>query len=242
MSTVGRIHSVETLGTLDGPGLRYVLFLQGCELRCKYCHNPDTWNKKGGRLATVEEMVNDILKYKVFIKDGGVTLSGGEPLLQPEFCRELIRELKKNDIHCAIDTAGMVDISITAPVIAMADLLLLDVKAAKKSLHKEITGFSNSLPKATLTFCEDIAKPVWIRHVIVPNYTLKKEPLERLGEYLSNFKCVERVDLLPFHKMGEYKWEQLKLNVPLKKVPEPTAEQIAFAKNILLKYNLPVFV
>lgn len=242
MSTIGKIHSVETLGALDGPGLRYVLFLQGCELRCKYCHNPDTWNKRGGRLASVDDVLSDILKYESFIKDGGVTLSGGEPLLQPDFCRELIRELKKKNIHCAIDTAGMADISVSAPVIAMADLVLLDIKAAKKALHKEITGFSNSLPKATLQFCEDIAKPVWIRHVIIPKYTLRKEPLEKLGEYLSQFRCIERVDLLPFHKMGEYKWEQLKLYVPFKNIPEPTDEQIAFAKNTLLKFNLPVFV
>lgn len=241
MSTVGRIHSVETMGALDGPGLRYVLFLQGCELRCKYCHNPDTWAKKGGKIATPDEVVRDILKYREFIKGGGVTLSGGEPLLQIDFCREVVRLCKQNDIHCAIDTSGMVEIRESAPVIAMADLILLDIKAVNKSLHKSITGFSNSLPKKTLQFCEDMSKPVWIRHVLVPDYTLKKNCLDELGEFLSKYKCIERIDLLPFHKMGEYKWKKLKLAVPFKDIPEPTDEQVAFAKKILLKYNLPVF-
>lgn len=241
MRTIGRIHSVETLGALDGPGLRYVIFLQGCEMRCKYCHNPDTWNKKGGRIATVEEMLDDILKYKEFIKDGGVTISGGEPLLQLVFCREMIRCCKEHGIHCALDTAGMVKLDKAASVIAMADLILLDIKAAEKSLHKELTGFSNAMPLDILDFCEDISKSVWIRHVLVPEYTLKKEPLENLGKLLSKYKCIERVDLLPYHKMGEYKWEKLKLNVPFKKLPEPTQEQVAFARNTLLRYHLPVF-
>lgn len=241
MRAIGRIHSVETLGALDGPGLRYVIFLQGCEMRCKYCHNPDTWNKKGGRIATVEEMLDDILKYKEFIKDGGVTISGGEPLLQLGFCREMIRCCKEHGIHCALDTAGMVKLDKAAAVIAMADLILLDIKAAEKSLHKELTGFSNTMPLDILDFCEDISKSVWIRHVLVPEYTLKKEPLENLGKLLSKYQCIERVDLLPYHKMGEYKWEKLKLNVPFKKLPEPTQEQVAFARNTLLRYHLPVF-
>lgn len=240
--TVGKIHSVETLGALDGPGLRYVIFLQGCEMRCKYCHNPDTWNKNGGRIATAEEMLNDVLKYKEFIKDGGVTISGGEPLLQLDFCREMIRGCKEYGIHCAVDTAGMVKLDKSAPVIAMADLILLDIKAAEKTLHKEVTGFSNTMPLNILSFCEDIAKPVWIRHVLVPEYTLKKEPLEKLGKLLSKYKCIERVELLPFHKMGEYKWEKLKMKVPFKKIPEPTQEQIVFARNTLMKYHLPIFV
>lgn len=242
MSTVGRIHSIETLGALDGPGLRYVVFLQGCELRCKYCHNPDTWSKKGGKITSDDELVGDILKYKEFIKGGGVTLSGGEPLLQSEFCRSVIKKCKEHNIHCAIDTSGTVPLSRSAPCVAMADLILLDIKAAEKSLHKELTEFSNHGPLQTLDFCEDIAKPVWIRHVLVPKYTLKKEPLEELGKLLSRYKCIERVDLLPYHKMGEYKWEQLKLNIPLKKIPVPTDEQIVFARNLLLKYDLPVVV
>lgn len=242
MDTIGRIHSVETLGALDGPGLRYVIFLQGCEMRCKYCHNPDTWNKKGGRIATVDEMISDVLKYREFVKDGGVTLSGGEPLLQTEFCKAMIRECRKHNIHCALDTSGSVSLSSAAPVVAMADLILLDIKAADKALHKELTGFSNSNPLKILSFCEDILKPLWIRHVLVPGYTLKKEPLEQLAALLSKYSCVQRIDLLPFHKMGEYKWESLRLNVPFKKVPVPTGEQITFAKNILLKHGLPVFV
>ncbi len=241
-STVGRIHSVETMGALDGPGLRYVLFLQGCEMRCKYCHNPDTWNKRGGRLATADEVMEDILKYKEFIKGGGVTLSGGEPLLQPDFCRELLRACKTYGIHCAIDTAGMISLSSSAVVIAMADLILLDIKSIDKETHKKLTGFSNSKPLKILNFCEDINKPVWIRHVLVPEYTLIKEDLEKLGEFLSGYKCIERVDLLPYHKMGEYKWENLKLNIPLKQIAEPTDEQKAFARNILTGFNLPVFV
>lgn len=239
---IGRIHSVETLGALDGPGLRYVMFLQGCEMRCKYCHNPDTWNKKGGRIATAEEMLSDILKYKEFIKNGGVTISGGEPLLQTEFCKDMIKKCKEHNIHCALDTAGMVEVDKAASVVSMADLILLDIKAAEKTLHKDLTGFSNTKPLNILKFCEDIAKPVWIRHVLVPGYTLNKDALEKLGKLLSKFKCIERVDLLPFHKMGEYKWEKLKLNVPFKKISEPTQEQIVFARNTLMKYNLPIFV
>ncbi|NLJ31213.1 MAG: pyruvate formate lyase-activating protein [Clostridiales bacterium] len=232
MGVPGRIHSIESFGALDGPGIRYVLFLQGCSLRCLYCHNPDTWDPADGKPADSDEIMKDILSYRSFIRSGGVTLSGGEPLLQPEFAREILLRCREAGIHTAIDTAGSVPLSVSAPVIDAADLLLLDIKSFDDALCRELTGRSNENTLRTLEYCEKTRKPVWLRHVLVPGWTLKRELLEPLADYLSRFPCVELVELLPFHKMGEYKWRELKLPYRLTDTPVPAHEELEAAKAI----------
>lgn len=228
----GWIHSVETFGAVDGPGVRYVVFFQGCKLRCLYCHNPDSWKICEGQLISSDELIRDILDYKNFIKKGGVTFSGGEPLLQPKFLLSLIRKCKANGLHTAIDTAGSVSLAVSEEIIREADMLLLDMKTLDKELFPSYIGGDMQTVLDTLDFCESIGKPVWIRHVLVPGYTLVKERMEQLAEYLKNYKCIEKIELLPFHKMGEYKWEELGYDYHLTDVRTPTDEEMALAKQI----------
>lgn len=210
-SVKGRIHSIETFGAVDGPGIRYVIFFQGCRLRCLYCHNPDSWALEEGILTSAVEVVKDILPYKNFIKTGGVTLSGGEPLLQSEFAIEILQRCRREGLHTALDTAGAVPIEESRCVIDEADMLLLDIKATNATMAERITEkkFVHEHAIETLDYCEKTKKPVWIRHVLLPEYTLSKYLIKELALFLSAYRCVERVDLLPFHKMGEYKWEFL---------------------------------
>lgn len=206
----GRIHSYESFGAVDGPGIRFVVFFQGCPLRCVFCHNPDTWDPSDGTEVTVDEVVDKVRDYKPFYRNGGgVTLSGGEPLLQHEFVLALIHALHAEGIHVAIDTSGGIPLSVCKDAVDAADMLLLDIKAYDRALCAEITGSDAVFEreKELLEYCESVGKPVWIRHVVVPGYTLDKEKLEALAEYLRGFKCVERIEPLPFHKMGEHKWE-----------------------------------
>ena len=228
----GKVHSFESFGTLDGPGVRYVVFFQGCRLRCRYCHNPDTWECDGGSVVSAEEVVRRIVSCRSFLS-GGVTLSGGEPLLQAEFASEIIRRCHEEKLSVALDTAGSVPLAQSASVIDLADILLLDIKALDDQLCRELTGHSNAETLATLDYCEKTNKCVWIRHVIVPGWTLQSERLTALAQYLKNYHCIERIDLLPFHKMAEYKWEHLGLVNTLKDTPEPTAEQVTEANQII---------
>lgn len=228
----GYIHSIETFGAVDGPGVRYVVFLQGCGLKCLYCHNPDSWKMKEGEIKTDRELLDDILEYKSFIKRGGVTFSGGEPLLQPEFLLSMIRGCKKNGLHTAIDTAGVVDLAISKPIIEEADLIMLDVKAIDEDVFFDLTGGNLKKTIATLDFCEAIGKPVWIRHVLLPGYTLVKERMQKLAEFLKAYQCIEKIELLPFHKLGEYKWEELGREYRLYDVSVPTEQEVGEAKKI----------
>jgi pyruvate formate lyase activating enzyme len=236
----GHIHSVETFGALDGPGIRYVVFLQGCLLRCAYCHNPDTWVPNIGKEITANALVQDIVRYKNFILTGGVTLSGGEPFLQPEFCCEVLRLCKENQLHTAVDTCGAVPLSACKPAVDLADMLLLDIKAIDDELCKQITGQSNQNAIELLNYCELTKKRVWIRHVMVPGFTLERTQLEKLADFLTAYSCVERVELLPFHKMGAFKWENLGIDFTLKDTPTPTQEQIRMAKEIFESRNITV--
>jgi pyruvate formate lyase activating enzyme len=241
MITYGSMHSVETLGTLDGPGLRYVLFLQGCSLRCRYCHNPDTWDMGGGKRVSVEEVVQDILGYKNFITDGGgVTISGGEPLKQPAFVLELVTRLKEEGIHTALDTAGSVPLELSREVLDAVDLVLLDIKSLDDRQAFSLTGMGNANTLATLAYCQSIGMPVWIRHVLVPGWTLEEERLTELAQFVSSFACVTTVELLPYHRMGAYKWEQLKLTYPLADVKEPTAEELEMARSVFRTQGITV--
>ncbi len=240
LSIKGRIHSVETFGAVDGPGVRYVLFVQGCPLRCLYCHNPDSWKFASGKEITSEEAVQNILEYKGYIKNGGVTISGGEPLAQPEFVMDIIRRCHEEGLQVAIDTSGSVSLEVAKPVIDMADMLLLDIKSDDKEVCYELTGRQNDNAYRILAYCEETGKRVWIRHVLLPGYTLKKERLEGLADFIKNYKCVEKTELLPFHKMGEYKWEVLEEKYMLYDTPAPTYEETEEAKNIFRKRGLAV--
>ena len=234
------IHSMESFGALDGPGIRFVVFFQGCPLHCLYCHNPDSWDAEDGRIMTLEELLSEMERFRGFIHRGGVTLSGGEPLLQYTFVRALLTELRRRGVHTAIDTSGAVPLEKARDCIDLADMLLLDIKSIDPEQCILLTGHSNRSAIETLRYCEETKKTVWIRHVLVPGYTLDPGLLERLGAFLQPFHCVERVDLLPFHKMGEYKWEELHRAYTLSEVQPPSAEEVQEAKEILLRYGLPV--
>ena len=236
---IGQLHSVESFGSLDGPGIRYVLFLQGCALRCQYCHNPDTWERKGKEIYS-EQILADIKKYLNFISTGGVTLSGGEPLLQPDFCEAIIDGCHRMGLHTAVDTAGSVPLELSRAVIDKADLLLLDIKALDSALHRKITQADNHNTLETLSYCEHVEKPVWIRHVVVPGLTLDDSRLDRLAGYLCDFSCVKKVELLPFHQMGAYKWEYIRVPYQLKDTPETTKEEIDGVKSLFRAKGLPV--
>jgi len=236
----GYIHSVETFGTKDGPGIRFVLFLQGCPLRCLYCHNPDTWKKEDAKyIQTPEEIYQEFHKVKNFVR-GGITVSGGEPMLQAEFVLDLFKICKENNVHTAIDTSGVFLNAKVKEVLGYTDLVLLDIKQINSKKYKDLTG---AALEPTLKFMEYIAsinKPAWLRYVLVPGYTDDETDLHEWAKYVSQFKNVERVDILAFHQMATHKWEQLGIQYKLKDTKPPTAEQKEKAETIFKSYGLPV--
>jgi pyruvate formate lyase activating enzyme len=234
----GWVHSVESFGTLDGPGIRYILFLQGCPLNCLYCHNPDSRVSCRGKETTVAEVIADIRTYRSFLNKGGVTLSGGEPLLQPEFSLAVIRACKELGLHTAIDTSGAVSLEKSRQALSAADLVLLDIKSIDPKVCQELTGQDNRNTLATLEYCEAHQKSVWIRHVLVPGYTLNDLNLNKLADHILRFACVKKVELLPYHTLGEYKWEAMGLTYPLAGVEPPTEEQVNHAKQIFCRRRL----
>ncbi len=242
MSVKGFVHSVETFGTLDGPGVRYVMFLQGCPLRCRYCHNPDTWKARGKELSDSAEVVEKLLSYRSFISSGGVTVSGGEPLMQSEFTLDILRRCRREGIHTAIDTAGSVPLEKSRKILDEADLVLLDIKSLDNEQCIALTGHGNEHTLSTLEYCESIGKKVWLRHVLVPGWTLETGRLEKLAAYLKNFTCIEQVELLPYHSMGLHKWEQMNLVYSLKDVKEPGSRELLEARAIFESEGLPVLM
>ena len=237
--TKGYINSVETFGTVDGPGIRYVLFLQGCVLQCKYCHNRDTWNVKNfKRIETPEETLTNILKYKSYIKNGGITLSGGEPLLQTDYCLELFKLLKKEGFHTALDTSGYIFDDKVKEVLKYTDLVLLDIKSINPEVYKELTCVDLKNTLLFLDYLKKIGKKVWIRHVVVPTITYNEKDLNDLAQYLANYKdIIEKVELLPYHTMGIIKWEKLNKEYPLQNVNPLSKENLDVAKDIFKKYG-----
>jgi pyruvate formate lyase activating enzyme len=229
---VGYIHSIETFGTLDGPGIRYVGFLQGCCLRCKFCHNPDTWKVNIGKEYTAEEFIEEALKYKNYFSSGGITLSGGEPLLQPDFSAEVFRLCKKLGIHTAVDTSGAVALDFCKHAVDAVDLVLLDIKHIRTDICRELTGAGNENVLSLLEYCQSINKKVWIRHVIVPNYTDDIEYISSMADYISGYNIIEKVEILPFHKIGEYKWGYMGEKYELADTKEPSSESINHIKKI----------
>lgn len=236
----GRIHSFESFGTVDGPGIRFVTFLQGCPLRCQYCHNPDTW-EKGGTEYTVEEVVTRALRYRNYFGDkGGVTVTGGEPLVQIDFVTELFVALKEKGVHTCVDTSGITfnpdskaSVEKHEKLLEVADLFLLDIKHIDEEACIRLTGQSNKNTLAFAKFLSEHNKPIWIRQVLVPGITDGEESLQRTREFIDILKTVERVEVLPYHSMGEVKYEKLGMEYPLKGVQSPAKERVMYAKRIL---------
>ena len=234
----GYLHSTETFGTVDGPGIRFVFFMQGCVLRCKYCHNPDTWNFAKTNAISVDNAVQEVLKYKNYIlSSGGVTFSGGEPLCQIEFITEVAKRLKEHGFHIAVDTSGATftseNIEKFDKLIKVVDLFLLDIKHIDDDKHRQITGFTN---KNTLSFAKYLSKngkKMWIRHVLCPTLTDNEEELLKLKEFISSLKEVEKVEVLPYHTLGVLKYKKLGIPYALDGVNSPTKEQLKRAKEIL---------
>ena len=230
-----KIHSIETFGTVDGPGIRFVTFFQGCNLECKYCHNRDTWNINDGKYISVDKLFENILKYKEYISpNGGFTASGGEPLLQPYFLISLFKKLKEENIHTAIDTSGMIE--ITEPIkelLSLTDLVLLDIKHINPEKSKELVGSSNEKELAFARYLSNNNIPIWIRQVIIPGITDNKEDLLELKNFIDSLKSVKKVELLPYHNLGKHKWETLGFEYKLKDIPTAYSHDIERAKNIL---------
>jgi pyruvate formate-lyase 1-activating enzyme len=225
-SPMGRVHSIETAGSVDGPGLRFVLFVSGCPLRCQYCHNPDTWDAKAGWPLPAETIVAEIAKYAHFLHlaHGGVTISGGEPLSQPDFVTAVLEGAKTLGLHTALDTSGFLGDHADDRLLAATDLVLLDIKAFDEDTYHRLT---HKALAPTLRFAERLAgmgKPVWLRYVLVPGLNDDPAAITALARYAAKLGNVRRVEVLPFHKMGESKWEIMGMHSPLADTPEPTPE------------------
>lgn len=231
-----KVHSTETFGTVDGPGIRFVLFLQGCHLKCKYCHNRDTWDISGGEYKTLDEIFDKIIRYKNYIvpSGGGVTVTGGEPLIQVKFIIELFKKLKENGINTCIDTSGMFPITDDVKeVLKYTDLVLLDIKHIDDEKCKDLVGFSNKKELEFARYLSDNNIHMWIRQVLVPTLTDNEEDLKRLKEFISSLKTVDKVEILPYHSTGKYKWKELGLKYELENIREATNEDVKRAKEIL---------
>lgn len=241
-SVEGFIHSVETAGTVDGPGLRFVVFVTGCPLRCLYCHNPDSRHMRDGKKTTAAEIVAEISKYHDFLirTNGGVTVSGGEPLLQQDFVTEIFRGCKAMGLSTALDTSGNLGGQVKGELLNVTDLVLLDIKSFDHFAYKKITGV-NLQP--TLDFAKKLdalRKPMWIRYVLVPGLTDNIDSINGLADFLSGLSSVERVEVLPFHKMGEHKWESLGLAYTLKDTQPPSPELVEKVRGIFALRGLYV--
>ena len=259
----GRVHSVESFGTVDGPGLRMVIFLQGCPMRCAYCHNPDTWPENRGSLMSSEELIERFLRNRSYYKNGGITVSGGEPLYQTDFVTDLFRKAKKEGISTCLDTSGIVfpyrktnngwetaqngiheevktqgtDSSVTEyeELLAVTDLVLLDIKHTDREKHRMLTGHSNKAVFAFLEYLNERQVPVWIRRVVVPGYTDEEYELFHLGEYIGGFANVKAVEVLPYHTMGLSKYKDLGIKYRLEGVPQMEAEAAENCRKIILQ-------
>lgn len=233
---VGKIHSFETLGAVDGPGIRFILFMQGCPLRCKFCHNRDTWDCKGGNEYTVDEIYEKILKYKNYFiaSNGGVTVSGGEPLLQTNFVIELFKRLKQAGINTALDTSGMFDLTDKIKeLIDLTDLFLVDIKSINDEICKDLVGHSNKKELEFIKYLDSIGKEIWIRQVIVPGITDIEEDLYKLRDFINSIEHITKVDLLPYHDLGKYKWLELNETYPLENIRTANNDDVERVKKIL---------
>ncbi len=236
----GYVHSLESFGSVDGPGVRYVIFMQGCKMRCQFCHNPDTWDMTSGQSYTADELLEKALRYRRYWGEkGGITVSGGEPLLQIDFLIEFFKKAKAQNVHTVIDTAGN-PFTREEPffgkfqeLMAVTDLILLDVKEIDDKKHKNLTGVTNSNILDMAKYLSEIGKPVWIRHVLVPSHSDNDEDLKELSAFLKTLHNIQRVEVLPYHTMGIFKWEELGLKYPLEGILPPTNERMENARQIL---------
>ena len=230
-----KVHSVESFGTVDGPGIRFVLFLQGCHLHCKYCHNRDTWNINGGTYKSLDDIFDKIMNYKNYIcPNGGVTVTGGDPLLQAKFVYELFKRLKEENIHTCIDTSGMFPLTDDIKnVLSVTDLVLLDIKHIDDKKCKELVGKSNKLELEFAKYLSDNNISMWIRQVLIPGITDDREDLLKLKKFISSLSTVKKIELLPYHNMGKFKWEKLGLKYELENIRPANSEDIEKAKNVL---------
>ncbi len=235
----GYVHSFESFGTVDGPGIRFVVFFQGCPLRCKYCHNPDTWKPCTGGEFSVAEIIEKYERCVEFLRDGGITATGGEPLLQIDFLTELFKKCKDKSIHTCLDTSGVTfNVSNTQKIdllMTYTDLVMLDIKHIDNEKHIELTGVSNKNILEFARYLHKIKKPVWIRHVLVPGITTNEDELLGLGCFLGGLRNIKALDVLPYHTMGNAKYKQLNMELPLEGVPEATTQQAIEARKIIIK-------
>lgn len=236
----GYIHSTESFGSVDGPGVRFLIFVSGCTMRCQFCHNPDTWSMQTGTQMSADELLDKAWKYRSYWgKTGGITVSGGEPLLQIDFLLELFQKAKERGIHTTIDTSGAPFtreepfFSKFVELMKYTDLLLLDIKHIDDEQHKILTGHTNKNILDLARYLSDINKPVWIRHVLVPERSDKDEYLKKLDEFIQTLSNVEKVEVLPYHTLGEYKWKELGMEYPLEGIEPPTDERIRNANELL---------
>ena len=236
---VGYIHSTESFGTVDGPGIRYVVFMQGCPMRCRYCHNPDSWAVGKGKPITADEILAEIEKYREFLKNGGLTGSGGEPMLQMEFVTELFAKAKVRGIHTALDTSGITfdpeHPERVDALLAVTDLVMLDIKHIDTSAHKKLTGHGNKHVLAFAEYLRDKKVPVWIRHVVVPGITDDPQQLRQLGHFLAHLSNMKALDVLPYHTMGKEKYEQMGMTYPLGDTPALTKEEAIRARSYIIE-------
>lgn len=239
---MGRIHSTESFGTVDGPGVRFIVFAQGCRMRCQFCHNPDTWkiDDPKASLRSADDVLEEALKYQAYWGDkGGITVSGGEPLLQTEFLIDLFKKAKAKGINTTLDTCGKPFtheepfFSQFEELMKYTDLLLFDIKHIDNQKHKELTTQSNDNILEMAKYLSDIGKPVWIRHVLVPQRSDYDEYLIRLDTFIKTLKNVDKVEVLPYHTMGRYKWDELGLKYPLEGINPPAQERVKNAKELL---------
>lgn len=233
---MGYIHSIQTFGTVDGPGVRFVVFFQGCPMRCQYCHNPDTWDMGDGKEKSADEIIEMFKRNQVFYKTGGITATGGEPLQQMEFLIELFTKAKELDVHTCLDTSGFSfqENERMERLMAVTDLVMLDIKYMNEDAHIDLTGCSNYNVLEFARYLDRIKKPMWVRHVVVPGITYQEEALQQLGAFLQTLSNVEKLEVLPYHTLGENKYEKMGMEYPLKGVPQLSKEEAANAEKIIL--------
>ncbi|GAB4213998.1 MAG: pyruvate formate-lyase-activating protein [Roseiflexaceae bacterium] len=238
----GFVHSYTTGSAVDGPGLRMVVWTTGCQMRCRYCHNPDTWHLKGGRLLSASELVGEVLRYRRFLAatGGGLTVSGGEPLVQAPFVSRVLRDCHAQGIHTALDTNGALGERLSDADLAAIDLVLLDIKAGRPATHQQVTGTPIEPVLAFARRLAALGRRFWVRFVLVPGLTDAPEELDALAELVRPLAGVERVEVLPFHQMGEFKWRRLGLDYPLRSTPAAEAQQVAWAAARLREHGVAV--
>ncbi len=240
---VGRVHSIETMGTLEGPGIRFVVFLQGCPLRCLFCHNPDTWQVDAGTGMEVERLLEELDGYRSFIdaSGGGITCTGGEPLLQAGFVAEFFERCRSLGIHTALDTSGYAELSdAVIRVLEHTDLVLLDIKHSHEKGHRKLTGVSFETIERFARYVDRSASDLWVRHVLIPGYTLEPQVLKATAAFIGSLGTVSRVDLLPYHELGKHKWEALGKRYPLAEIRPPDQNEVDRAYQVFLEARLPV--